>query len=148
MTVELNVHLKSPVSTRTVHWELHRVNIHRRSPKKPFQTASSCVHSYSCWMWFILLGGMQTLPWIPWLLIHHKNLLSWSKMHQQHAHQEFLLFWTLICHHNVVCIAIFWAKPCFYHVNWTFTLCSYWCNVQLMKTGHQGGPIYPWNFPH
>ncbi len=33
----------------------------------PFQTASSFVDSYSCWMWFVH-GGMLTLPWIPWLL--------------------------------------------------------------------------------
>ncbi len=50
------------------------------APGHPFQTASSCVESFSCWMWFVLHGGMQTLPWIPWLSMHHKG---WSQMCQR-----------------------------------------------------------------
>jgi len=34
-------------------------------PKHPFQTASVCVDSYFCWMWFVLRDGMLTLPWTP-----------------------------------------------------------------------------------
>ncbi len=40
-------------------------------PGHLFQTASTCVNSYSCWMWFVLCG-------VPTLL-----LLSWSQMCQQ-----------------------------------------------------------------
>jgi len=38
-------------------------------------------------------GSVQTLLWIPWLTIHHKDLLSWAQMSQWDTHQQFVLFW-------------------------------------------------------
>lgn len=64
----------------------------------------------------VLLDGMLTLAWIQRILIHHTDLLFWSQMQQRDVHQQVVLFWTLICH-NVVCIAVFKAKMCYYSAN-------------------------------